>query len=222
MESFLLNLKFVWYGKKENPQGARSIFTTIVGRFVGALTLISNQGDCRRICGLHHLEYDCDREMDGLATTSIWILGESIHSCSDQVVVPASGLVRLQNKVEGTYWSKNSLNCRSAWFGSSSEEVCQPKAWFAQGTESQSHPQWRVSPIPSWPEGLVETSENCVANGGQAKRGADRANNLQSKVSGPVQPGKLGCGSAWVKMTNRALLVLKLLFSLYLGRKSNS
>ena len=63
--------------------------------------------------GLHYWGYDRDGEGEGLAMTGTWILTDPVHICSDQVVVPTTCLVHLQNKVGGPLGSKNSVKHRS-------------------------------------------------------------------------------------------------------------
>ena len=67
--------------------------------------------------------------------------------------------------------------------------------------ESQSCPLYTVSsPGHIWQERLVGTPESHVDHSTALKplRRAGRANSLQNKTSGPVQPGNSRCGSAWV------------------------
>lgn len=61
------------------------------------------------------------------------------------------------------------------------------------------------------------------SSGTQAERRVCRADGLQNKARDPVWGGKLGCGLVdWLKLRQqRALLALKLLPLLCLGRGSN-
>ena len=45
---------------------------------------------------------------EGLATTSIWILADGVHTCFAQVAIPTNGFAHLQNQVrdtQGNWWS---------------------------------------------------------------------------------------------------------------------
>ena len=57
------------------------------------LTRISGES-----AGLNHWEADCNGEVEGLPTTSTWILADHIPTSRAQVVVPTSGFAHLQNQ----------------------------------------------------------------------------------------------------------------------------
>lgn len=62
------------------------------------------------------------RHLQGIAKTRI--LGDWVHTCSDQVLIPTRGFAHLQIRFRDALWPGNLARCRPLWFGSSNQDIC--------------------------------------------------------------------------------------------------
>lgn len=107
-----------------------SISLSIMGHFLGALTVVSLHGDYNEICRFWLLNLNVMKRWERLATTSTLTLVGQVPTCSTQAVVPTSSFNHLQSKVRDTLWPGNPAVCKYAWFWFSN------KGLFAPGTRS--------------------------------------------------------------------------------------
>lgn len=153
---------------KENSRRTTSHFPSIVDHFVGVLLCSCPTGIAVESSGLNPRESDCDREGgEGLATISMQILADQIHTCNAQVIITTSNFAHLWNQVSGVFWPGKSVGYRYTWFRPQMRNSPSPRAWFAyiqREAESQSHDLWRViGNYHIWPEGLTRTPASCAA-----------------------------------------------------------
>ena len=130
------------FSEKREPGGGQPAHLALWATLRESLLWLCNTGDCRGIWGAPLLEiWLWWRRKEGLATTSIWILADQIHTCSAQLVIPNSGFAHLQNQLRSILWPGKLVRCRSAWFRFSNEEFAGTRAWFAH-TQARS---WDIS-----------------------------------------------------------------------------
>lgn len=192
---------------KESPGGTTSA-PRIVGSFVRALALILYL-DCRGTCRaqpklapkltLIEPTYPGGSEK-GIAITSTQILADQVHSCSVQVVIPASGFAHLQSQVGGIPWPGKSVGCTSAWLGSTKEEFC----WCSSPVCPHQARKMRHGPT-LYGECLLAPPDRKASNNPWKLYGPSALDHLRSNSRRPVQSWNLGYRPASVKGTNKEI-----------------